>query len=51
MKTKDKEIPVEKTGESNSPDQKELKTDMPLSEKDEVKDAEKRTQKASKNHL
>jgi hypothetical protein len=51
MKTKDKEKPVEKTDKSVSPTQKQIKTDMPLSEKDEVKDAERRTQKASKNHL
>jgi hypothetical protein len=30
---------------------KELKTDMPLSEKDEVKNAEKRTRKALKDYL
>jgi len=30
---------------------KELKTDLPLSEKDEVKKAETRTRKALKHHL
>lgn len=30
---------------------KELKTDTPLSEKDEVKNAEKRTRKALKDYL
>ena len=51
MKTNDKETAANKAGKSNSSAKKEIKTDMPISEKDEVKDAEKRTQKASKNHL
>jgi hypothetical protein len=48
MKTETKESkPKESAGSSQ---EKEIKTDMPLSEKDEVKDAEKRTRKASKDN-
>ena len=49
MKTEKKES--KPTGSADSSQKKEIKTDMPLSEKDEVKDAEKRTRKSSKEHL
>ena len=49
MKTETKASkPKESTGSSQK---EEIKTDMPVSEKDEVKDAEKRTQKGLKKHL
>ena len=51
MKTNDKETATNKAGKGSTSTKKEIKTDMPISEKDEVKDAEKRTQKSSKNHL
>ena len=51
MKTKDKETTDDNAGKSNSPVKKEIKTETPISEKDEVKDAEKRTNKGLKNHL
>ena len=45
MKTSDKESNTSKKSSSAK-----IKTDMPLSEKDEVKDAEKRTSKSVKDH-
>ncbi len=51
MKSNEKNKGNTKTGKSNTSSKKEIKTDMPMSEKDEVKDAEIRTRKSSKNHL
>lgn len=51
MKTTNKDTTTNKTGKSNTSSKKEIKTDMPISEKDEVKNAENRTRKSSKNHL
>lgn len=51
MKAQKKEPQADNTTKntsSSSPE--EIKTDRPISEKDEVKDAEKRTQKASKDN-
>ena len=51
MKTNNKETTANKHGKSNSSAKKEIKTDMPISEKDEVKAAEKRTNKGLKDRL
>ncbi len=51
MKTNDKKNAADKPVKSNASSKKEIKTDMPMSEKDEVKNAENRTRKSSKNHL
>ena len=52
MKTQVKEPEHSKSGKhSSSSSRKELKTDFPMSEKDEVKSAERRTRKALKDHL
>ncbi len=40
-----------KPGKTATSSQKEIKTDYPISEKDEVKAAEKRMRKALKDHL
>lgn len=50
MKTQIKESD-RKSGKHVSSHQREIKTDMPMSEKDEVKAAERRTRKALKDHL
>ena len=49
MKTEKKPSKPSKSADSSQ--KEEIKTDMPISEKDEVKDAEKRTRKGLKNHL
>ena len=52
MKTQNKDSQTgNKTKSTASSSSDKIKTDMPLSEKDEVKDAEKRTRKSSKEHL
>ena len=51
MKTNVKETQEGKSAKQGISNQKEIKTDMPISEKDEVKTAEKRTRKALKDHL
>jgi hypothetical protein len=52
MKTQTKEQQTGNHGKhSSSSSHKEIKTDMPMSEKDEVKNAERRTRKALKDHL
>ena len=51
MKTNVKESQEGKPAKHGTSNQKEIKTDMPISEKDEVKTAEKRTRKALKDHL
>ncbi len=48
MKTTNKQT-ANKMGKSNTSSKKDIKTDMPLSEKDEVKAAEKRTRKGLKD--
>lgn len=51
MKTQNKDSQTgNKTKSTTSSQEEEIKTDRPISEKDEVKDAEKRTQKASKDN-
>lgn len=51
MKTNVKSKAANKGDKSNSSSKKEIKTDMPMSEKDEVKNAEDRTRRSSKDHL
>jgi hypothetical protein len=51
MKTQNKESQTDNKTKSSASSSDKIKTDMPLSEKDEVKDAEKRTRKSSKEHL
>jgi hypothetical protein len=48
MKTQNKES--QSANKTKSTSSTKIKTDMPLSEKDEVKDAEKRTRKSVKDH-
>jgi len=51
MKTPNKESNTNNSSKkSSSSSSAKIKTDMPLSEKDEVKDAEKRTSKSVKDH-
>lgn len=50
MKTQTKQQETGKQ-ENQTSTQKEIKTDLPMSEKDEVKNAERRTRKALKDHL
>jgi hypothetical protein len=51
MKTQTKDQQTSKHGKHSASSHKEIKTDMPMSEKDEVKNAERRTRKALKDHL
>lgn len=51
MKVQQKETQSDRPAKNGSSTQKEIKSDMPLSEKDEVKNAERRTRKALKDHL
>ncbi|GAB2983235.1 hypothetical protein GCM10027049_20330 [Mucilaginibacter puniceus] len=52
MKTKNKESQKgNATKKTSSTSSDKIKTDIPLSEKDEVKDAETRTQKGLKHNL
>ena len=52
MKTHNEDSKTEgKVKYTNPQETKELKTDLPLSEKDEFKKAETRTRKALKDHL
>ncbi len=51
MKTPNKESKTNNTSKkSSSPSSDKIETDMPLSEKDEVKNAEKRTSKSVKDN-
>ena len=51
MKTQVKESQSREAANQSYQQKKGIKTDMPMSEKDEVKSAERRTRKALKDHL
>ena len=51
MKTHEEGTRGQSAKQTNTQQNKELKTDNPLSEKDEVKKAETRTRKELKHHL
>jgi hypothetical protein len=51
MKTHIQSVKTSKSEKRNGSQSNELKTDSPLSEKDEFKKAENRTRKALKHHL
>jgi len=51
MKTHEQSVKTSKSEKRDGSQSNELKTDSPLSEKDEFKKAENRTRKALKHHL